>query len=141
MAAPIVASRRNAKRFLLYVAGATVLVCLLFVTENVTVKLLPFDNKSELAVMVDLPEGATVEDTGRALLRAATTVEKLPEVTSIQAYAGTPGAVQFQRPGAPLLSAPAARNGRAGGQSDRQSPSATAKAMPSRSICASNSIS
>jgi multidrug efflux pump subunit AcrB len=95
MATPIIASRRNAKRFLLYVAGATVLVCLLFVTENVTVKLLPFDNKSELAVMVDLPEGATVEDTGRALLRAAATVEKLPEVTSVQAYAGTPAPFNF----------------------------------------------
>ncbi len=71
LAAPVVRSRKSASRFLLYVAGATVLVCLLFVTKSVTVKLLPFDNKSELAVMVDLPEGASVEDTGRALFRAA----------------------------------------------------------------------
>ena len=62
---------RTPRRFLAYVAGATVLVCLLFVTKDVTVKLLPFDNKSELEVMVDLPEGATVEDTARVLLQAA----------------------------------------------------------------------
>ncbi len=95
LAAPIVRSPRSAKRFLLYVAGATVLVCLLFVTESVTVKLLPFDNKSELAVLVDLPEGATIEDTGRALFRAAAAAKQLPEVTSIQAYAGTPAPFNF----------------------------------------------
>jgi multidrug efflux pump subunit AcrB len=95
MAAPVVASRRNAARFLLYVAGATVLVCLLFVTKSVTVKLLPFDNKSELAVMIDLPEGATPEDTGRALMRAAAVTTALPEVTAIQAYAGTAAPFNF----------------------------------------------
>jgi multidrug efflux pump subunit AcrB len=95
LAGPVVASRRNAKRFLLYVAGATVLVCLLFVTENVTVKLLPFDNKSELEVLVDLPEGATIEDTGRALFRAAAVTRHLPEVTSLQVYDGTPAPFNF----------------------------------------------
>ncbi|HVZ27794.1 MAG TPA: efflux RND transporter permease subunit, partial [Rhizomicrobium sp.] len=95
LAAPVVASRRSARRFLAYVAGATVLVCLLFVTETVTVKLLPFDNKSELAVMVDLPEGSSLEDTSRALFRAAQVTGQLPEVTSIQAYAGTPAPFNF----------------------------------------------
>ncbi len=95
MASPIISSRENAKKFLKYVAIATGLVCLLFVTKNVTVKLLPFDNKSELEVMVDLPEGATVEDTARVLLQAAAITQKLPEVTSIQAYAGTPAPFNF----------------------------------------------
>ena len=36
-----------------------------------TVKLLPFDNKSELQVVVDLPRGASLEDTDRTLLAAA----------------------------------------------------------------------
>ena len=95
LAAPIVRSRKNAKRFLAYVAGATVLVCMLFVTKNVTVKLLPFDNKSELEVLVDLPAGATAEDTARALLAAARVTERLPEVKSIQVYAGTPAPFNF----------------------------------------------
>jgi multidrug efflux pump subunit AcrB len=95
MAAPIVRDRRSAKRFLAYVAGATVLVCVLFYTENVTVKLLPFDNKSEMEVLIDLPEGATPEDTAQALFQAARVTETLPEVKSIQAYAGTPAPFNF----------------------------------------------
>ncbi|MCP5410612.1 MAG: efflux RND transporter permease subunit [Alphaproteobacteria bacterium] len=95
LATPIVASRTSARKFLAWVAIATVLVCMLFVTKSVTVKLLPFDNKSEMEVMVDLPEGASVEDTGRALLHAAAIVQKVPEVTSIQAYAGTPAPFNF----------------------------------------------
>jgi len=95
MAAPIISSRENAKKFLLYVAIATGLVCVLFATKHVTVKLLPFDNKSELSVMVDLPEGASVEDTARVLFQAAAVTQKLPEVTTIQAYAGTPAPFNF----------------------------------------------
>ncbi len=95
LAAPVVASRRNAKRFLAAVAAATLLACLLFVTKNVTVKLLPFDNKSELEVLVDLPEGATIEDTARTLFAAATITQRLPEVRSIQAYAGAPAPFNF----------------------------------------------
>ena len=95
IAAPVIRSRHSAKRFLQIVAGATILVCMLFVTETVTVKLLPFDNKSELEVIVDLPEGATVEDTAQALFAAARETGKLPEVHSIQAYAGTPAPFNF----------------------------------------------
>ena len=95
VASPIISSRENSKKFLKYVAIATGLVCILFVTKNVTVKLLPFDNKSELSVMVDLPEGASVEDTARVLFQTAAIAQKLPEVTSIQAYAGTPAPFNF----------------------------------------------
>jgi len=94
-ATPIISSKWNAKRFLLYVTIATVAVCMLFVTKTVTVKLLPFDNKSEMEVLVDLPEGAAVEDTAQALFKAARTVEQLPEVHSIQVYAGTPAPFNF----------------------------------------------
>jgi multidrug efflux pump subunit AcrB len=68
---------------------------MLFVTESVTVKLLPFDNKSEIAVLADLPEGATPEDTARVLFAAAQIVRGLSEVQSIQAYAGTPAPFNF----------------------------------------------
>ena len=43
-------------------------------------KLLPFDNKSEIAVVVDLPEGASLEDTERTLFAAADIARGLPEV-------------------------------------------------------------
>jgi multidrug efflux pump subunit AcrB len=59
------------------------------------VKLLPFDNKSELAVVLDLPQGASLEDTERSLFAAADIARGLPEITSIQTYAGTPAPFNF----------------------------------------------
>ncbi|HEY6023383.1 MAG TPA: efflux RND transporter permease subunit, partial [Pseudolabrys sp.] len=94
-AAPVVRSRRNAWRFLIAVGLATAAVCLLFATKTVTVKLLPFDNKSELAVVVDLPEGATLEDTERTLFSIASVARQLPEIRSIETYAGTPAPFNF----------------------------------------------
>ena len=81
--------------FLIGVGVATVAVCLLFVTKSVTVKLLPFDNKSEMAVVVDLPEGATLEDTERTLFSIAGVARQLPEIRSIETYAGTPAPFNF----------------------------------------------
>jgi multidrug efflux pump subunit AcrB len=59
------------------------------------VKLLPFDNKSELAVVLDLPEGASLEDTERTLFAMTEIARELPEVRSIQSYAGTPAPFNF----------------------------------------------
>ena len=95
MAAPVVRSRRSAWFFLISVGVATLLVCVLFVTRSVTVKLLPFDNKSELAVVVDLPEGATLEDTERSLFSIAGVARQLPEIRAIETYAGTPAPFNF----------------------------------------------
>jgi multidrug efflux pump subunit AcrB len=95
VARPIVRSRATAWAFLLAVGLATVAVCVLFATKDVTVKLLPFDNKSELSVVLDLPEGSSVEDTERRLFQAARIVETIPEVRSIQAYAGTAAPFNF----------------------------------------------
>jgi multidrug efflux pump subunit AcrB len=95
MAAPVVRSRRSAWIFLISVGVATLLVCVLFVTRSVTVKLLPFDNKSELAAVVDLPEGATLEDTERTLFAIAGVARQLPEIRAIETYAGTPAPFNF----------------------------------------------
>jgi len=95
MANPVVRSRRSAWTFLIAVGVATLVVCVLFATKNVTVKLLPFDNKSELAVVVDLPEGATLEDTERTLFSIAGVARQLPEIRSIETYAGTPAPFNF----------------------------------------------
>jgi len=94
-ATPVLQSRRRAWRFLIGVGLATVAVCVLFYTENVTVKLLPFDNKSEMSVVVDLPEGATLEDTERTLFSIADVARKIPEVRSVETYAGTPAPFNF----------------------------------------------
>jgi multidrug efflux pump subunit AcrB len=94
-AAPVVRSSRSAWLFLIGVGIATLLVCMLFVTKSVTVKLLPFDNKSEMAVVVDLPRGATLEDTERTLFSIADLARQLPEIRSIETYAGTPAPFNF----------------------------------------------
>jgi multidrug efflux pump subunit AcrB len=94
-AAPVVYSRWTAWAFLITVGWATVAACTLFVTKGVTVKLLPFDNKSELSVVVDLPEGATLEDTERTLFSIADVARQLPEIRSIETYAGTPAPFNF----------------------------------------------
>jgi multidrug efflux pump subunit AcrB len=95
VARPLLTGRRRSQAFLLIVAAATVGVCALFLTKDVTVKLLPFDNKSELQAVVDLPEGATLEDTERYLTAAAERLKTLPELTSIQLYAGTAAPFNF----------------------------------------------
>ena len=94
-ATPIVRSKRSSWIFLLGVGIATLLSMTLFATKAVTVKLLPFDNKSEIAVVVDLPEGASLEDTERTLFAAADIAHGLPEITSVQSYAGTPAPFNF----------------------------------------------
>jgi multidrug efflux pump subunit AcrB len=95
VARPLLTGQRRARWFLLLVGGATLGVCVLFATKDVTVKLLPFDNKSELQVVVDLPEGATLEDTERFLIAAADRLKDLPELTSIELYAGTAAPFNF----------------------------------------------
>tara|TARA_R110002074_G_scaffold105279_1_gene227440 strand:- start:598 stop:3837 length:3240 start_codon:yes stop_codon:yes gene_type:complete len=95
IARPLLTGRKRSKWFLIIVGGATAAVCLLFVTKSVTVKLLPFDNKSELQVVLDMPEGTTLETTQRFLFEAADKLKDLPELTSIQLYAGTAAPFNF----------------------------------------------
>ena len=94
-ATPIIRSRRSAWTFLIGVGLATLAALVLFATKSVMVKLLPFDNKSELAVVLDLQEGASLEDTERTLFAMADIARGLPEVRSIQTYAGTPAPFNF----------------------------------------------
>jgi len=61
----------------------------------VRVKMLPFDNKSELQVIVDMPEGTTLEQTDRATQALADAIRAQPEVTSYQTYVGTSGPYNF----------------------------------------------
>ncbi len=89
IAAPLLKGKLRSKIFLGVVFIATIASTGLFYTRDVTVKLLPFDNKSELQIVVDLPEGSTLEATDRVLKQAADAIAGLPELAHIQAYAGT----------------------------------------------------
>ncbi len=95
VARPLLVGRKSSWIFLLLIALATLLSLTLFYTRSVTVKLLPFDNKSEFQVVVDLPEGSSLEETDRVLSAAAVKLGKIPELTSIQTYAGTAAPFNF----------------------------------------------
>ena len=95
VARPILASKARSWAFLLVVGVLTLGSLALFYTKDVTVKLLPFDNKSELAVTIDLPEGASVEDTDAVAQRIAAIVLGLDEVNSVQTHAGAAAPFNF----------------------------------------------
>ena len=91
----VLASKARAWIFLILVGVATMASLMLFATKDVTVKLLPFDNKSELAVVLDLPRGSSVEDTDRALQEIARRLASVAEISSMQTYAGAAAPFNF----------------------------------------------
>jgi multidrug efflux pump subunit AcrB len=95
VAAPVIRSRKGARKFLIIVGVATIVAMSLFATRTVRVKLLPFDNKSELQVVIDLPEGSSLEDTERVLIEAAGVAGTVEEVVSVDAYAGAAAPFNF----------------------------------------------
>jgi len=91
----VIDSRSSARNFLIAVGVATLVAGSMFYFKAVTVKLLPFDNKSEVQVVVDMPEGTSLEVTERTLDAVAAVVRKLPEAVSMEAYAGTSAPFNF----------------------------------------------
>jgi multidrug efflux pump subunit AcrB len=63
--------------------------------QLVILKMLPFDNKSEFQIIVDLPVGTPLEKTAQVLSEMGTAVAQMPEVTDYQAYAGTAAPINF----------------------------------------------
>ena len=95
---PFVDAQRGGRRRKLLAAGiavAIVLSVLLAVVQLVVLKMLPFDNKSEFQVVVDLPAGSPVEVTAAALADLGAELARVDEVTDFQAYAGTAAPINF----------------------------------------------
>ena len=95
---PFLDERSGSKRRRLLFASmllGVVLAAGLAVVKLVVLKMLPFDNKSEVQVVVDLAEGRTLEDTNALLTEIAQVVAVVPEVQSFQAYAGTSAPMNF----------------------------------------------
>lgn len=86
---------RNRRRLwagmLALIAGAMALP----VAQLVILKMLPFDNKSEFQVVLDLPVGTPVEETARVLQEIGAYLATVPEVTDYQLYAGTASPINF----------------------------------------------
>jgi multidrug efflux pump subunit AcrB len=76
---------------LLLIAGSLLLVS----SKAVVLKMLPFDNKSEFQVVLDMPEGTSLEQTARVLNEMGEYLSTVPEVTDYQSYAGTATPINF----------------------------------------------
>ena len=81
-----------------FLAGVAVLLLgamALVYIQFVKVKMLPFDNKSEFQVIVDMPEGTTLEETARVTRLLAEAALRQPEVVNVQTYAGIASPFNF----------------------------------------------
>jgi len=85
---PLLLSRTRAKICLWVVFGLFVGSALLPLLRSVPLKLLPFDNKNEIQVLIDLPEDASLEQTASLVSSVSDIVETLPEVKAIASYVG-----------------------------------------------------
>jgi multidrug efflux pump subunit AcrB len=85
------------KRWLLAggIAVALLLSVGLALVQAVVLKMLPFDNKSEYQVVLDMPAGTPLEDTAAALQALTGYLAAQPEVANVQAYAGTASPITF----------------------------------------------
>ncbi len=81
--------------FLTTVVVLLLISCSLIYFKGVTVKMLPFDNKNELQVIIDAPEGTPLEQTARMTREMGDALRTVPEVTDFQAYIGTSAPFNF----------------------------------------------
>ncbi|APZ45349.1 multidrug transporter AcrB [Polaribacter reichenbachii] len=88
----------NGTKRWLFLGGTFLLLMatmVLFVTNSVAVKMLPFDNKNEFQVVIDMPEGTTLERTGVVTQEIAQYLSTRPEVVNYQNYVGTSAPITF----------------------------------------------
>ncbi len=81
--------------FLTVVMALLLLSCSLVAFKAVTVKMLPFDNKNELQVIIDTPEGTPLEQTARITREMGEALRTVPEVADFQMYIGTSAPFNF----------------------------------------------
>jgi multidrug efflux pump subunit AcrB len=92
---PLIESRIKRWAFLGITALLLVGSLAMFFTKSVAVKMLPFDNKNEFQVVVDMPEGTTLERTAVVTKEIAQYLSKRPEVINYQNYIGTSAPITF----------------------------------------------
>jgi multidrug efflux pump subunit AcrB len=95
---PLLDERRGARHRALLGAGVAALIAVSLALPAlglVVLKMLPFDNKSEFQVVVDLPAGTPVEQTAAVLRQLGAHLAREPQVTDYQAYAGTAAPINF----------------------------------------------
>ena len=92
---PFLQSARKRWLLLAGIVAALLLSVGLTVVQWVVLKMLPFDNKSEYQVVLDMPAGTPLEDTTAALQDMTAWLARQPEVANVQGYAGTASPITF----------------------------------------------
>ena len=82
-------------KLLYIVLGLITISIALVMFKAVVLKMLPFDNKSEFQVVVDMPEGTALEETQHVLKEFSAYLVTVPEVKNLQTYAGTASPINF----------------------------------------------
>ncbi|MGA8088857.1 MAG: efflux RND transporter permease subunit [Terracidiphilus sp.] len=92
---PLIASARNRALFFIAVLVLLLISVALVPLGLARVKMLPFDNKSELQVVINMPDGTPLEQTARVAQEMGTKLAQQPDVLNYQTYAGTSGPYNF----------------------------------------------
>ena len=92
---PFLESRKKRWTFMIVLTVVLLGSFSLFYTKAVPVKMLPFDNKNEFQVVVDMPEGTTLERTAAVVKELATYISRNDKVTSYQTYVGASAPISF----------------------------------------------
>lgn len=95
MLTPLLENRKKGKFVLWVVLVLFIVAAMLPVMRLVPLKLLPFDNKNELQVIIDMPENATLEQTAAMAKTISNKAQQLPEIKAIASYVGTPSPIDF----------------------------------------------
>jgi len=91
----LLSKSRNQWGFLGLVVLLLLMSASLLLFRAVIVKMLPFDNKSEFQVIVDMPEGTSLEATAAVTRRLAVALHQIPEITDLETYVGTASPFNF----------------------------------------------
>jgi multidrug efflux pump subunit AcrB len=92
---PIIHHRVWQSVFLITIVGLLLGATSLVYFKSVKVKMLPFDNKSEFQIIIDMDEGTTLEQTARVAREIAAAVNHEPELVNYQIYVGTAAPFNF----------------------------------------------
>ena len=93
--APCIANRTAAMSLVFFMLLLFIGTAMLPALRLVPLKLLPFDNKDEMQVLVDMPEGSSLEQTAAVTRRAVELAARLPEIEAQAAYVGVPSPIDF----------------------------------------------
>jgi multidrug efflux pump subunit AcrB len=93
--APLLHSRRAAWTFLIVIGLLTIAATALAATRHVPLKMLPFDNKNELLLVLDFDEGTTLERCDAGVRAIEEYLATVPEVTEFTSYVGVASPIDF----------------------------------------------